>query len=222
MALFDLSVFGSGTPATLRLDLLTEAATEKSGANDGAPVVGNGYQSLEIANTGAVWDSISPVHIQFTPDVQFSIPTGPWGTIRGFRLRAAVPGPLAAFGPLKPVEIGTNDRVEFLENAINIFPDHATATLHVTQLYADQWSGRTGAIANAEWGVCDICGRTVPVWDLGYNRRFGWQCLGRSGYGTPRGCWDGPIQRDEIYYVPRPYEGVRRSPAPTGVETEET
>lgn len=43
-------------------------------------------------------------------------------------------------------------------------------------------------------------------------RRFGWQCLpGLWG----NGCYDGPIQRDEMHYIPRPGEGTRMTPAPT-------
>lgn len=62
-----------------------------------------------------------------------------------------------------------------------------------------------------EWGECTTCSRGFPVTHLVLTRRYGWQCLpGLWG----EGCYDGPVQRDELRYIPRPGEGVRKSIAP--------
>lgn len=62
-----------------------------------------------------------------------------------------------------------------------------------------------------EGGTCSTCGRGFPISHLILSRRFGWQCLpGLWG----NGCYDGPVQRDELRYIPRPGEGTRRSGSP--------
>jgi hypothetical protein len=55
------------------------------------------------------------------------------------------------------------------------------------------------------WASCSVCGFDYPRSQIRYHRRFGWQCLWD---------WDRGPQKDEIYYVPRPNEGTRRTVAP--------
>lgn len=79
----------------------------------------------------------------------------------------------------------------------------------------------------AEWGRCGTCGRGFPITHLVLSKRYGWQCL--PGLWTI-GCYDGPVQRDEIRYIPRSGEGTRRSTSPeydsflssSGIDVEQT
>lgn len=60
-------------------------------------------------------------------------------------------------------------------------------------------------VYNEPRGVCGTCGNPVPVSKLILTKRFGWQC---------ERDYDGPVQRDELHPVFRPYEGSRLTPAP--------
>lgn len=67
------------------------------------------------------------------------------------------------------------------------------------------------------WAKCQTCGIDVPRSKIRLHPRFGWQCIARPGLI----CWDGLLQGDEYHYIPRPYEGVRKTAAPlTGTATE--
>lgn len=65
---------------------------------------------------------------------------------------------------------------------------------------------------DSEWAVCRVCGQNFPVFQMRYHKRQGWVCVENNWLGT-FGCWGGRY-RDEYRYIPRPFEGVRKSTAP--------
>lgn len=59
----------------------------------------------------------------------------------------------------------------------------------------------------------------VPATHITLHPKWGWQCL--AGNGVTRGCYDGPLDRDDYHYAYPAGEGTRRSPAPlTNTTTE--
>lgn len=217
---FDTSIFGSGSPATLYVALLSypwgpaEQAVEFSGC---------GYLRVPVLNNGTYWGTVAG-SIRNLAQITFPQASCDQGTAKGWAiyddplLNAC--GNLIAhglFGSPREVTDGVFARIS-TKNLV-ITTTGATGTLVAIETAPDLWSGYAWRSNNVESGVCQTCGFTVPVRELRYNRRYGWQCL-PGGYGP--GCWDGAFQRDEIIFIPPPDEGARRSSTPTdGITTAE-
>lgn len=211
---FDTAAFASGIPATLYVALLSQPWSSLAHAVE---LSGCGYARVAVPNTTLYWTTMAE-SIRNVSNVTFPQATCDLGVVRGWAIYDSDTADdcenvvaHGVFGTEREIPEGTYPR--FPSKNIIVTADRATATLVIIETAPDLWSGNEGWAEDAEWGVCGTCGRTVPTKELLMNPRFGWQCL-RGKYGI--GCWDGWIQRDEIYYVPPPDEGARRSPTPTG------
>lgn len=210
-----LAVFGSGSPATVYVALLSYPWSTGTAATE---VTGTGYQRVAVANDASHWVRLGQ-YVRNLQTVTYQQAGSDWTTATGWAIyddaTAVTVDHLLAFGMLgghRPVP--TDSTARFASYAIGVVAGPGTATLNVYDLAPDLWSGFEGAQLDTEWGVCSVCGHTVPVRELLYNRRYGWQCI-RGEFGI--GCWDGWIQRDEYLYLPAPGEGARKSSTPTGL-----
>lgn len=215
-----VGVFGTGSPELVYVALLSYPWGP---ARVPVELAGNGYARVAVPNTSAYWGA-QGTGVGNLQGILFPLSTAPQGTVLGWAIYSHPTSESAEYllangkvGLARPISLGVV--AQFAPRNLFISLEACGATLATVEMVADNWSGyERWDQNNSEWAKCQTCDRTVPVNEIVYNRRYGWQCV-HGIYGI--GCFDGQVQRDELIYVPRPDEGARRTPAPAEGNTDD-